>query len=177
MAKVETVLPSLSDLSQRQRPAGMEVDLTAAGLLGVGWLLLAQTVLLSGGHAWRAGLFGCLMLVTGVGLLQRHCWARRVTLWLFLFGIASLFAGLWRLEDLLHGLSALRGVASADVGLVAQPAPLATDEALLIVLAYWGLGWCAWRLWSRATSRHFEAQAELRRLRKAHRAQRRSPST
>jgi len=177
MAKFETVLPSLSDPLQRQRPAGIEVDLTAAGLTGVGWLLLARAVSLSGVDAWSAGLFGSLMLVTGIGLLRRDCWARRVALWLFLLGMASLFAGLWRLDDLLHGLNALRGVASAGALPRAQPPVLSTDEALLIVMAYWGVGWCAWRLWSRATSRHFEAQAELRRLRKARRAQRKSPST
>lgn len=177
MAKVETMHRAWSGRSPQQRAAGIEVDVIGAGLVGVGWLLLARCVSLTGREAWGALLIGGLVLVTGMGLLRRHCWARRMTLWLFLVGIASLFAGLWRLDDLLQGLHALRGLTRGEVPMPVTPLSLATDEALLIVLAYWGLGWCAWRLWSRDTSRYFEAQAELRRLRKAHRAQSRSPST
>lgn len=177
MAKVETMHRAWSGLLPQQRAAGIEVDVMGAALVGVGWLLLARCVSLIGGEAWGVLLIGGLMLVTGLGLLRRHCWARRMTLWLVLVGIASLLVGQWRLDDLLQGLNALRGITRGEVSMPLTPLALATDEALLIVLAYWGLGWCAWRLWSRDTSRYFEAQAELRRLRKAHRAQRRSPST
>lgn len=177
MAKMETMYRGWSGLALQQQAAGIEVDAIGAGLLGMGWLLLARFVSLTGSEAWGALLIGGLMLVTGMGLLRRHCWARRMTLWLFLVGIASLFGGLWQLDDLLQGLNVMRGVERGGVSKPHVPLALATDEALLIVLSYWGLGWCAWRLWSRDTGRYFEAQAELRRLRKARRTQRRSPST
>lgn len=174
MANTETMFPALSGRAVSQSMRGLEVDVAGAGLVGAGWLLMAHASVMTEQSPWGAMAAGATLLGTGVGLLRRHTWARRAALWLFLLGAISLFAGTWRLDGLLQGLNALRGVRHTERTPSSDMVSLSTDEALLIALAYWGVGWCAWRLWSRDIGRHFEMQDELRRLR---RAQRKSPST
>jgi len=162
---------------RQARIGGIEVEITAAGLLVVGVLLLAHAVLASQREVWGGVFFGLVLVATGTGLMQRHVWARRCALWLFLVGLLSGWGGYWDLADLVQGVNALRGVSASPDAVKQTVHSLSTDQALLIGLAYWGVGWCAWQLLSRISDRDLEAQADLRRLRKRMRDQRRSPST